>query len=112
MRFNDSLGDITYFMRPIFFIYLAAGVTLFFAVLNVAAYVGHAYFTHNFIVSLKVKGDDLDRIRAVQDQDLELASEAFGLTLLQTGIIISARKLNKLAVSPSNLPEPIGASVK
>jgi hypothetical protein len=93
-------------MRPVFVIYLAAGLTLFFAVLNSAAYVGNAYVTHYAIVSLNPEGDDLGRMLAVQDHDLELAAEVFSLALLQAGIIFSARKLSTQVMLANNSPEP------
>ncbi|MGD0350164.1 MAG: hypothetical protein ABSB84_07605 [Verrucomicrobiota bacterium] len=88
-------------MRPIFVIYLAAGITLLFAVLNTAAYAGYAYVTHHAIAILKPEGDDLSKMQAVQSQDLDLAAEGCVLALLQTGIIISARKLKKQATPPN-----------
>ena len=94
-------------MRPIFVIYLAAGLTLFFAALNSAAYVGNAYVTHYAIVSLKTEGDDLDKMQAFQGQQLDLAAETFCLALLQAGIIFSTRKLSKQVKSADNSLEPV-----
>jgi hypothetical protein len=89
-------------MRPIFVIYLAAGVTLFFAVMNFAASVGYACVTHHAIVLLKPTGDDLDNMQAAQSHYLELAAEWFTLVFTQAVIIISARRFQKHAMTPNN----------
>jgi hypothetical protein len=87
-------------MRPIFVIYLVAGITLFFAILDSAAYIGQAYVMHHAIVILKPEGDDLARMQAAQSQDLDTAAEGFALALLQAVIIVSARKVQKQTMSP------------
>jgi hypothetical protein len=97
-------------MRPIFIIYLAAGITLFFAGLDSVAYVGHAYVTHHAIVILKPVGDDLVKMQAVQNQDLDSAAKEFVLALLQTGIIISARRFQKQTV-PAKMVEPTATAL-
>jgi hypothetical protein len=82
-------------MRAIFIIYIAAGLTLFFAVLNTVAGAGQAYMTHRAMAMLNPTGDDLDRMQAVQNAHLDSAEENFALALLQGAIIIYARKLSQ-----------------
>jgi hypothetical protein len=82
-------------MRPIFVIYVAAGLVLFFAVVSMATDIGYAYLTHHTISILNPTGDDLERMQRVISEDLDSAAETFVLAVLQSIIIIYARKLNK-----------------
>jgi hypothetical protein len=82
-------------MRPIFIIYVAAGLTLLFAVVSVATNVGSAYMTQHAIAMLKPTGDDLARMQSYESASLDSAAESFVLTLLQTAIIIYARKISR-----------------
>jgi hypothetical protein len=82
-------------MKAIFVIYIAAGLTLFFAVLNMVAGAGQAYTIHRAMAMLHPTGDDLDRMQAVENAHLDSAEENFALAVLQGAIIIYARKLSK-----------------
>jgi hypothetical protein len=82
-------------LRAIVVIYIAAGLTLLFAVMGTLADAGHAYMAHHAIATLTPAGDELERMRGVRRHDLESAAESFSLALLQGGIIVSARKLGK-----------------
>jgi hypothetical protein len=82
-------------MRAVFVIYIAAGVTLLFAVVGTLADVGHAYATHHAMAALSPTGDDLDKLRAVRKRALNSAAESFVLAWLQGAILVSARKLNR-----------------
>ncbi|MGH7953607.1 MAG: hypothetical protein ACREFE_17055 [Limisphaerales bacterium] len=82
-------------MRPIFIIYVAAGLTLLFAVVSVATSVGSAYLDHHVIASLKPTGDDLVRMQSYQSASLDSAAQSFVLVLLQTAIIVYARKISR-----------------
>lgn len=93
-------------MRSIFVIYLIAGLTLFMAILNSAAYIGQAYVAHRAIVVLKPEGDDLARIQAAQSHDRNVAEEGFILAVLQVVIIVSARKLQKQSMRFNAAQEP------
>jgi hypothetical protein len=93
-------------MRPIFIIYLAAGITLFFAAIDSAAFLGHAYMTNHAIMALKLEGDDLAKMQAAQGQELNSAAEGFVVALLQAAILISAWRFQKRQVPPNQSPEP------
>ena len=90
-----SLGHTRTLMRPIFVIYVAAGLVLFLAVVSMVTDVGYACVTHHTISMLNPTGDDLERMQRVISEDLESAAETFTLALFQSVIIIYARKLNK-----------------
>lgn len=94
-------------MRPIFIIYVAAGLTLLFAVVSVVTNVGSAYMTQHAIALLKPAGDDLARMQSYQNANLDSAAESFVLTLLQIVIIIYARKISRQSHAAYRLsPEP------
>jgi hypothetical protein len=93
-------------MSPIFIIYLAASISLFFAILDCAAYSGHAYLAYHAIEVLKPEGGDLTKMQEVQNQDLDSAAEWFVLALLQTTILLSTRKFQKHALTLNHSPEP------
>lgn len=93
-------------MRPIFIIYLAAGFSLFFAVIDCAAYSSDAYLAYHAIVVLKPEGGDLTKMQAIQSQDLDSAADWFVLALLQTTILLSTRKCQKHALTLNHSPEP------
>lgn len=82
-------------MRPIFIIYVAAGLTLLFAVVSVVTNVGSAYMTQHAIASLKLTGDDLVRMQSYQSANLDNAAESFVLVLLQAAVIVYARKISR-----------------
>jgi hypothetical protein len=82
-------------MRHIFIIYVAAGVTLLFAGVSVATNIGSAYMTQHAIATLKPTGDDLVRMQSYQSSSLDSAAESFVLVLLQTAIIVYARKISR-----------------
>jgi hypothetical protein len=89
-------------MRAIFVIYIAAGITLFFAVLSTVSGIGNAYKAHRGIVIVNSTGYfnstnstdfTLGRMQSVQNDFLDTAAESFTLALLQGAIIVYARKL-------------------
>jgi hypothetical protein len=82
-------------MRPIFVIYVAAGLVLFFAVLGMVTDIGYACFAHRTISMLNLTGDDLERAQRAISEDLDSAAETFALALLQGVIIFYARKISK-----------------
>lgn len=93
-------------MRPIFIIYLAAGITLFFAVINSASYLGRAYMTDHAIVSLKLDSDDLARMQAAQSEEFDSASAGFVIAVLQIAILISTRRFQKREGAHNYSPKP------
>jgi ABC-type siderophore export system fused ATPase/permease subunit len=82
-------------MRPIFIIYLFAGITLFFAIVSTLTNIGYTLVTHHAIATLNLTGDDLDRMRRAISEDLESTAATFVPALFQSTIIIFARKLSK-----------------
>lgn len=82
-------------MRPIFAIYLAAGLTLVFGLVYACAHGYHAYATHYAIAALNPVGDDLVRFRGYLQDDYETVGWSLALVALQTTIIFCARKLKR-----------------
>ena len=92
-----SLGSLgrTAFMRPSFTIYLAAGLTLAFALVYACAHGYHAYATHHAIAILNPVGDDLVRFRGYIQDDYETVGWSLMLVAVQATIIFCARKLKR-----------------
>jgi hypothetical protein len=88
-------------MRPHFTIYLAAGLSLFFAVLSVASHIGEAITTQYAIRMLQPSGDDLARLQAACSDHYSSATESLVLAGLQGVIIVYTRKLKRQAMLPN-----------
>ena len=92
----DPFGqDILVRMRPIFAIYLAAGLTLAFALAVASMHAYHAYATRYAIASLEPVGDDLVRLRGYAHHDYETVGWSLALVAVQATIIGCARKLKR-----------------
>ena len=98
-------------MRPIFAIYLAAGLTLALALAVASAHTYHAYATRYAISSLKPVGDDLARFRGYLQHDYETVGWSLALVAVQAAIIFSARKLKQPppAAQPDRSSAPLGS---
>jgi hypothetical protein len=82
-------------MRPVFIIYIAAGITFLFALLNGVASCGQAYVAQHSIIALKLQGDELEKATAAREGYLDSAAAAFVLALFQSVILIFAKKLSR-----------------
>jgi hypothetical protein len=82
-------------MRPIFAIYLAAGLTLAFALAVASAHAYHAYATRNAIALLEPVGDDLVRLRRYARNDYETMGWSLTLAAVQATIIGCAWKIKR-----------------
>ena len=82
-------------MRLSFTIYLAAGLTLAFALAYACAHGYHAYATHHAIAALNPDGDDLVRFRRYLEDDYETVGWSLLLVALQATIIVCARKIKR-----------------
>ena len=82
-------------MRPIFAIYVAAGLTLTCAVVTAGGHAYHAYATQHAIASLGPKGDDLARLDGIVRDDFETAGWGLALAASQVVIIVGTRKMDK-----------------
>lgn len=82
-------------MRPIFAIYLAAGLTLAFAAAVASTHAYHAYATRHAISSLSPVGEDLVRFRGYLEDDYETIGWSLALAGLQATVIACSRKLSR-----------------
>ena len=82
-------------MRPIFAIYLAAGLTLTFALAVACGHAYHAYVTRYAIATLKPVGDDLVRFHGFLQDDYETVGWSLALVGVQAIVIVCARKLQR-----------------
>ena len=80
-------------MRPLFAIYVAAGLTLAFALADASLHAYHVYVTRYAIAALNPVGDDLARFRAYVRDDNETVAWSLALVGVQAAIIVYARKL-------------------
>jgi hypothetical protein len=87
-------------MRLHFAIYLAAGLTLFFAVLSVCAHFGEAFVTQNAIRTLQPVGDDLSAMLSVRSEHYRSAIQALLLAGLQGMILFCAWKWRRQCPVP------------
>jgi hypothetical protein len=91
-------------MRPHFAIYLAAGLTLFFAVLLAFTHIGEAYYLRRAANMLQLTGDDLARNEAVRDNHFGSAAETLTLAGIQGVIIFYTWKWRKQKGVAENPP--------
>jgi hypothetical protein len=70
-------------MRPHFVIYLAAGLTLFFAVILIFTHIGDAYNPRRAANKVQLTGDDLARYEAARKNDFDSTAETLTLTGIQ-----------------------------
>jgi hypothetical protein len=82
-------------MRPILIIYLAAGLTLAFALAVASTHAYHAHATGYAIATLNPVGDDLARFRAYLANDYETVGWSLALVAVQATVIVCARKLKR-----------------
>ena len=75
-------------MRPIFALYLAAGLTLASALAAAAGHGYHAYATRQLIASLRPDGADLVKLRAYLSDDYESVGWSLALAATQATIIV------------------------
>ena len=82
-------------MRPIFIIYLAAGLTLTFALISAVA---HAFIVRAIqldIVAHDAQGDTLATAQELIQEGQGIIAVALALAVTQAVIIFSARKISK-----------------
>lgn len=91
-------------MRPIFAIYLAAGLTLVFALWFGVSDGYRAYAARESIAILQPEQKDLIRMQRVMRDSFESSCWLLGLSVLQAIVLISAKRLNKAMGKPA----PIG----
>jgi len=82
-------------MRPIFGIYLAAALTLVFALVVASTHGYHAYATQQAIATLNPVGADLARFHEYLQDDYETVGWSLTLVAVQATIIMCARKLKR-----------------
>jgi hypothetical protein len=91
VRLNREIRAV----RPVFAIYVAAGLTLFCALLAAGVHTYHAYATRDAITSLGPQGDDLARLEGIVKDDFETAGWSLALAATQVVIIVGAGRLKR-----------------